>query len=357
VSAPKLISIVVPVYNEEGNIGPLYEAVNRVFATLGDRYEHEFVFTDNHSEDGTATELAGLAARDPRVRVFRFSRNFGFQRSIYTGYMLVRGDAAIQIDCDLQDPPELIGDFLREWEAGSRIVYGIRRTRQEGFLITRLRKIFYRLIDRLSEDRLPHDAGDFRLVDRSVVEVLRCIPDHKPYLRGTLATLGFDQKGIAYDRAGRARGESKFSLRDLFGLALDGILSHSTVPLRLATYTGLFISVVTFIAIVGYVIGRIVAGPSWPAGFATTTILILLSLSLNATFLGVIGEYVGRIYQQGRRRPVTIVETVIDRAPAPQRYRRMDSILFAEVEAGVPRARKGDAEDHDVEAAPRAKEN
>jgi dolichol-phosphate mannosyltransferase len=335
VSARRLVSIVVPVYNEEGNVEPLYEAVNRVFAGLGDRYEHEFVFTDNHSEDGTAGELARLAARDPRVRVFRFSRNFGFQRSIYTGYMQVRGDAAVQIDCDLQDPPELIGEFLRAWEAGSRIVYGVRRGRKEGFVITSLRKIFYRLIDRLSEDRLPYDAGDFRLVDRRVIEVLRRIDDHKPYLRGTLATLGFAQKGIPYDRAGRERGESKFSFRDLVGLALDGILSHSTGPLRMATYTGLFVSVVTFVAIVGYVIGRLLVGRDWPAGFATTTILILLSLSLNAVFLGVIGEYVGRIYHQVRSRPLTIIEQRIDRAPGRPRPVQARSVLFADVEDDV----------------------
>ena len=333
VSACKLLSIVVPVYNEEGNIEPLYEAVNRVFAAISDRYDHEFVFTDNHSEDNTFAELVRLCERDARVRVFRFSRNFGFQRSIYTGYMQVRGDAAVQIDCDLQDPPALILEFIRAWEEGCKIVYGVRRGRKEGALITLVRKVFYRLIDLLSEDHLPHDAGDFRLVDRRVIDVLRRIEDHKPYLRGTLATLGFDQKGIAYDRAGRQHGESKFSLRDLFGRALDGILSHSTVPLRMATYTGLVISAVTFLAIAGYAVGRLLVGRDWPAGFATTTILILLSLSLNALFLGVIGEYVGRIYQQIRRRPLTIIEKRIDRAPTrPEGPRGPTSPVFADVE-------------------------
>ena len=312
----KLISIVVPVYNEAGNIDPLYDAVKAVFDPVADRYDFELVFTDNHSEDQTFAELTRLCARDPRVRVFRFSRNFGFQRSIYTGYMQTRGDAAVQIDCDLQDPPSLILEFLREWEAGNKIVYGVRRGRKEGFGITLIRKVFYRLIDLLSEDHLPHDAGDFRLVDRRVIDVLRRIEDQKPYLRGTLATLGFDQKGVVYDRAGRQRGESKFSLRDLFGLALDGILSHSIVPLRAATYSGLVISVLTLIALVGYGVGRIFLGKDWPAGFATTSILILLSLSLNALFLGIIGEYVGRIYQQVHRRPLTIIEHRIDRAPA-----------------------------------------
>ncbi len=314
----KLVSLVVPVYNEEGNVFPLYDAAAATMAQVADRYDWELVFTDNHSEDGTFAELTALAARDPRVRVFRFSRNFGFQRSIFTGYMKARGDAAVQLDCDLQDPPELILRFIDEWERGHKVVYGVRVTRKEPTRITVLRRVFYRLIDFLSEDRLPHDAGDFRLVDRQVLDVLRQLEDQRPYLRGTLATLGFAQKGVPYDRPARARGESKFKMRDLFALAFDGILSHSTVPLRIATYTGLVISLLTFLALVGYTIGKLAFDKDWPAGFATTTLLLLLSLSLNALFLGVIGEYVGRIYQQVRKRPMTIIEHTIDRAPAPR---------------------------------------
>lgn len=313
-SVRPLISVVVPVYQEEGNVEPLYAAVSNVFERVSERYDWELVFTDNHSTDGTFDELSALAARDPRVRVFRFSRNFGFQRSIYTGYLKARGDAAIQLDCDLQDPPELMLEFLREWEAGHQIVYGIRRKRVEGFLISFFRRVFYRFIDFLSEDHLPHDAGDFRLVDRRVLDVLAQIDDQQPYLRGTLATLGFSQRGIAYDRAGRTRGRSKFRLRDLIALALDGILAHSTVPLRLATYTGLVVSLVTFLGTIGYFIGRLFYGKDWPAGFATTTVLILLSASLNALFLGVIGEYVGRIYHQVKRRPITVIERELDRS-------------------------------------------
>jgi dolichol-phosphate mannosyltransferase len=311
----KLISIVVPVYNEQGNIEPLYAAVKQVLVQLAERYDYEFVFTDNHSEDATFSELSRLAERDPNVRVFRFSRNFGFQRSIHTGYSMARGDAAIQLDCDLQDPPQLILDFVREWENGYKVVYGVRRSRREGALITHTRKVFYRLIDRLSEDRLPHDAGDFRLVDRRVLDELKLQHDPRPYLRGALAVLGFDQKGIAYDRAARERGSSKFRFGDLLALALDGILSHSTVPLRMATYTGLAVSVITFLGLAAYAVARFVFGREWPPGFATITVLILLSLSLNALFLGVIGEYVGRIYQQVRRPPMTIIESSIDRAP------------------------------------------
>lgn len=310
-----MISIVVPAYNEEGNVHRLYSEVMRVLEQLADRYDYEFVFTDNHSTDATFSELSELAAADPHVRVFRFARNFGFQRSILTAYQKARGDCAIQLDCDLQDPPEVILDFVREWEAGYKVVYGVRRSRKEVWWMTLMRRVFYRLIDFLSEHRLPLDAGDFRLIDRLALEQLKRIDDYKPYLRGALATMGFRSKGVPYDRAARELGESKFSLKDLFGLALDGILSHSTVPLRLATYIGLAISVLTFLASLGYVAGRVLFGKAWPAGFATLAFVVLLSLSLNALFLGVIGEYVGRIYHQVLRRPLTIVEDSIDATP------------------------------------------
>jgi dolichol-phosphate mannosyltransferase len=317
-SRRKLISVVVPVLNEEDNVRRLYKRVRKVLTKVKDRYDYEFIFTDNHSEDGTFEVLAELAASDPRVRAFRFSRNFGFQRSILTGYVRARGDVAIQLDCDLQDPPELLLTFLEEWEAGHKIVYGVRRNRREGALITFARRVFYRLIDALSEDALPHDAGDFRLIDRKVIDELAAMNDHKPYLRGTLAVMGFEQKGVPYDRSERRRGESKFRLRDLIGLALDGILSHSIVPLRMATYTGLVVSVLTVAGIAFYLVGRVAFGADWPPGFATTSALILLTLSLNSLFLGVIGEYVGRIYHQVRRRPVTIVERAIDAPPNAQ---------------------------------------
>jgi dolichol-phosphate mannosyltransferase len=333
---PRLLSIVVPVYNEEGNVRPLYQAVLQALEPIADRYELEFVFTDNHSSDATFQELRALAQHDHRVRVFRFSRNFGFQRSIQMGYRLARGAAAVQIDCDLQDPPALILEFVKKWEEGSKVVYGVRRSRREGFLITAARRLFYRMIDALSEDRLPHDAGDFRLIDRIVLDALRSSNDHRPYLRGTLAVLGFTQTGVPYDRAARTVGKSKFRLRDLIALAVDGILSHSTVPLRLATYTGLFVSLVTFTGLIAYAAARLFLGVTWPAGFATTTTLILLSLSLNSLFLGVIGEYLGRIYHQVRKQPLALIEEHVDLAAeqTPERATEVPSGRVAVTRSG-----------------------
>lgn len=310
--ARKKISFVVPVYNEEENILPLHSRVTVAMAALAEQYDYEFVFTDNHSSDRTFERLAELAQKDRHVRVLRFSRNFGYQRSLHTGYCHAWGDAAMQLDCDLQDPPELIPEFVRLWEQGYHVVYGIRRSRQEGWLINTVRSLFYWLIDLLSEDRLPRDAGDFRLVDRRVLDELKKMEDSQPYLRGALATFGFNQTGVPYDRARRRRGESKLSLGNYMGIALDGILNHSVVPLRLATYTGFAVSLATFLALVGYGIVRLFfGGQVWPAGFATTTILILASLSLNAIFFGILGEYIGRIYRQVKKPPLTIIEREI----------------------------------------------
>ena len=306
--AKRLISICVPVFNEEGNIEPLYRELLPVMGRLSAKYDFELLFTDNHSTDRTFEVLESLARQDHRIRAIRFSRNFGFQRSIFTAYMNCRGEAAIQIDCDLQDPPSLIADFIEKWEQGYHVVYGVRTSRKESRWMNTTRRIFYRLIDALSEDPLPHDAGDFRLVDRRILNELRAFEDYQPYLRGTIAAIGFQQIGLSYDRAERLTGESKFSFGELFGLALDGILNHSVVPLRIATLLGSVVSVTTLLGIVGYMIGRLFLGRNWPPGFATIIILILGSLSLNALFLGIIGEYLGRIYRQVKRRPLTITE-------------------------------------------------
>jgi len=310
----KLISIVIPVFNEQANIEPLHEALSPVLAGLADRYDFEILFTDNHSTDESFQVLRRLSLKDPRVRALRFSRNFGFQRSILTGYNHARGDAAIQMDCDLQDPPALIPVFLGKWEEGFHVVYGERASRKEPWWSSGSRKLFYRLIHLLSEEPLPLDAGDFRLVDRCILNELKSVDDYQPYLRGTIATLGFNQIGIPYEREERRRGRSKFTLRQLCGLALDGILNHSVVPLRMATYLGLLVALSTFAALIFYAAGRWFFARPWPPGFATVTVLVLASLSLNALFLGIIGEYIGRIYRQMKKGSLTVIQDEIDPA-------------------------------------------
>ena len=308
----KLISIVTPVFNEEENIEPFYAAVNAALAGERDRYDFEFVFTDNHSSDSTFIKIHELVARDDRVRAFRFSKNFGYQKSIYTGYMKARGRAAVQLDVDLQDPPELIPQFLRLWEQGYFVVYGIRRNRRESLLLHATRRGFYWLVDALSTDTLPRDAGDFRLIDRRIIDELRKIRDTNIYIRGRIAAMGFRQIGVTYDRAARQRGESKFGFFNLLALSVDAIVSHSTVPLRIATWFGLFAIAAAVLAILGYIAVYFLTGKSWPAGFTTITVLLLFNIGVTSLLLGVIGAYLGRIFEQLKTSPDSIIETEID---------------------------------------------
>jgi dolichol-phosphate mannosyltransferase len=307
-----LVSIVVPVLNEESNIDTLLETLDRTLAPVTDRYQFEYVFTDNHSTDRTFALLHQRARADHRIRVYRFSRNVGFQKSILTGYLKAKGDAVVQVDADLQDPPALILEFLKQWEQGYHVVYGVRRQRKEGWLITKLRGVFYYLVDKLSEHPLPRQAGDFRLVARPVIEAIRTMDGTFPYLRGVIAGLGFNQTGIVYDREERKRGQSKFPFRALIALAIDGILATSIVPLRLAVYTGLAASFVSLLMSLYYFGAALIIGRGWPSGFATLVILLTFSIGMNSLFLGIIGEYLGRLYEQSKRRPLSLVEYSIE---------------------------------------------
>ena len=304
----KLISVLIPVFNEEGNIRRAYDAVRDVFDQMKDRYAFEIIFTDNHSTDASIAIISELAAKDPRVRAVRFARNFGFQRSVLTAYRLASGDAAIQIDCDLQDPPTVFPRFLELWEQGHDVVVGIRRFRQESTLLQWARQFYYRLLKRLSDDNLMLDSGDFRLIDRTVLDQLHLVNDVAPYTRGLTSLLATRQVGVAYDRQARQAGVSKFPLGKLIALAVDGLITHSIFPLRLAAFVGLGISLLTCLSSFFYIFSRLLFGINWPAGFATTTVLLLFGISLNAIFLGIIGEYVGRIYNQVRSRPTTVIE-------------------------------------------------
>ena len=343
----KLISIVVPVFNEEANIERLYEAVNRALEPIADRYAWEFIFTDNCSTDDTFFHIERIAERDHRVRAYRLTRNFGFQRSILTGYRLARGDAAVQIDCDLQDPPELILNFIKHWEAGNKIVYGVRRSRDEPFHVEATRRIFYRLIARISSDNLPYDAGDFRLVDRCVLDLLHDYRDESPYLRGYIASLGYAQIGVPYDRSKREYGKSAFRFGSLLSLAVDGIVSHSVMPLRFASFLGIALSAIAVLVIAVYLVLWISSAERWPPGFATLAILMLTSFAMNAILLGVIGEYLARIYRQVKPGPLTIVERFIDQgAPGSQALeshgsRTVSGIVFPDPKVDPGRRAEG----------------
>jgi glycosyltransferase involved in cell wall biosynthesis len=309
----KLITVSIPVYNEGQNIDPLLTRLRAVAASKPE-YRFEFLFTDNASSDDTFERLAEEARRDDRMRVLRFTRNFGFQASILVNYLNSRGAAAIQIDADLQDPPELIPEFLAAWENGYRVVYGIRRTRPENPLVAGARKLYYRLLHRLSDAQVPIDAGDFRLIDRTIIEHLRAVKDNSPYLRGIIAQLGYPQIGIPYDRAGRKAGNSKFGLASLLRLAIDGICSQSSKPLEFITLFGFLLSLLSVAAAIFYFVWFLLVTRVPSPGFTTLVILVLLSTGMNAAFVGLLGEYIGRIFRNTREIPGPIIQQRIDSA-------------------------------------------
>ncbi|MFV0293377.1 MAG: glycosyltransferase family 2 protein [Paracoccus sp. (in: a-proteobacteria)] len=306
-----LISLLIPAYNEEDNVRSCHARIVSVLENLPD-YEAEIIFTDNHSTDRTFAILSEIAAKDPRVRVFRFSRNVGYQNSVMFAYKVARGECAIQLDCDLQDPPELIPQMLDLWRQGNQVVYGIRRKLPDGPVVAMLRRGFYWFIDRISPDDLPRNAGEFRLTDRRILDQIRSSEDRSPYMRGMISAMGFSQAGFEYDRAARVAGESKFPLRAMISLAVDGMVNHSLVPLRLASTVSLFVGLITFMILFGYLMGKLLFGQEWPPGFATLVILLLMSMTLNAMFLGILGEYVGRIFLQTKNINAPIVEATLN---------------------------------------------
>lgn len=318
-----LLSIIVPVYNEEGNIEPLFARLRPIVRQIRDEFglAAEIVVNDNCSTDRTFEELRAYADRhDPQefdLRIFRFARNIGFQKSILVGYCKARGDAVAQIDADLQDPPELLLDFLRKWREGYKVVYGVRERREESALMNAVRRAFYRFIDRISEDDLPHDSGDFRLIDRCLVDVIRQLQDHDPYLRGMVASLGLRQIGISYARTARQHGKSKFGFSELLNLAVNGITNHSAVPLRVASYLALAVVFVAALLILHYLVGWVLAAERMPLGFMTQLLLQLGSLAALSLLIAIQGLYINRIYNQVKERPLAIIEYSFQKETLP----------------------------------------
>jgi glycosyltransferase involved in cell wall biosynthesis len=302
----ELISIVIPVYNEAENVNPCYEALKNL-SLKAPEYDFEFIFTDNASTDETPILVDRLCTADQRVKFVRYSANVGYQRSIYVGLCVASGSAVAELDCDLEDPPELILEFIALWKAGYDVVYGVRKSRAESFFKTALRKLFYRMMARISSTDLPVDAGDFRLLSQRVVEILREVPEREPYLRGLVASLGFRQIGIPYDRRPRNAGRSKFNFFGNLDLALQSVVGYSKAPMRLAIYAGFVITILCFLFAAVYLTCRIFGWIDQP-GFTTLVVVILASWSTTLLFLGLIGEYIATILIETRRRPRAVIE-------------------------------------------------
>lgn len=315
-----VFSVLVPAFNEAENLGPFLARLIPVMEGLGRSFE--IVLIDDGSGDATWDRWTAFSHGDPRLRGLRFSRNFGKEIAIAAALDHARGEAAILIDADLQHPPETIVDFVREWELGTDVVYGIRKDRATD---SRLRKnlthAFYKLFRTFGEIPLPEGAGDFRLMDRKVVRALRQLGERARFSKGLYAWVGFRAKGVPFVVAERAAGESKFSFSKLFRFAFDGIASFSTLPLQLWTHAGILISVPALAAAIFFLIRTMLQGTDVP-GYASLIVSVMFFSGVQLISLGVIGGYIGRIFAEVKRRPLYIVAEESGPDAEPVRSRR-----------------------------------
>lgn len=305
-SPRKLLSVVVPCLDEEKVIRRTYNRLVEVLESIPD-IEYELVFVDDGSEDRTISELRSLQSENYRVRLVVFSRNFGHQMAVTAGIEHSSGDAVVLIDADLQDPPEIIKEMLLRWRSGVDVVYGVRAEREGETAFKRgTATIFYRLINRISDVRIPLDTGDFRLMDRRVVRALLQLPERDRFMRGMVAWLGFKQEPVRYVRAARAAGETKYPLRKMIRFAFDGILSFSVAPLRLAIWLGFATATLAALATLYAVLVRLLT-KVWVPGWTFLLIAVCCIGGVQLVCLGVVGEYVGRVYGEAKKRPLYIV--------------------------------------------------
>ncbi len=317
-SSAKKISVVTPCFNEEESILGCVEAVRAIFDRDLSGYELEHIWCDNGSKDRSVEILRTLAAKDHRIKVIINSRNFGILKNTYNGVMNASGDAVLTfLPVDLQDPPELIPTFVKHWEEGHEIVYGMRAKREEGLLLVLARKAYYRLLSRLTYVNYPPDAGDFQLVDRCVIEAMRKIDDAQPFMRLMTFDCGFRSIGVSYTWRARQHGVSRNRMIHMFDQGLNGIVSFSGAPLRIALLCGLGISVSSILY--AFVVGILTLLGTVQAGHGIPTVIVALFFfgGLQIFFMGVLGEYILAIFNQVRRRPLVIERERINFSTSP----------------------------------------
>lgn len=312
------LSVIVPVFNEEEALPALHERLSRALRGLGASWE--VVYVDDGSSDGTPAALAALQAAEPAVAVARLSRNFGKEAAMSAGLRLAQGEAVVLIDADLQDPPELIAQMLQAWREGADVVNMRRRTREgETWFKRATAHAFYRVINRLSDVPIPPDVGDFRLLSRRAVQALNLLPEHNRFMKGLFAWVGFRQATIAYDRQPRAAGQTKWHYRKLWNFALEGITGFSVVPLKLATWAGLVSALAAFAYALVFVFKTLVFGEP-VAGFPTLIVTILLLGGLQLMSIGILGEYLGRLFIETKQRPLFLLDYHRPSRPAPPEH-------------------------------------
>ena len=306
----KLLSVVIPCFNEEPVLSATHERLSRAVSAI-EGFEYELIFVDDGSRDATFRLLTEIQTHDSHVRVLRLSRNFGHQIAVTAGLEAAAGEVIVVIDADLQDPPEVISEMVSLWREGNHVVYGSRITRAgESSFKLLTAKAFYRIINRFSETQMPVDTGDFRLMDRSVVDVLLAMPERGRFLRGMVSWVGFRQVPLPYKREARPAGRTKYSLFKMIQFAMDGILSFSVLPLRLAALTGLVAIWFAFAGIVTAVVVRVLGlyDLRLGRGWASLFVAVLFMGGVQLLTLGVMGEYLGRIYTEVKRRPLYAVQ-------------------------------------------------
>lgn len=307
----KVLALVVPVYNEQDAIAPFVEAVDDVLCPYAPAIKHEIVFVDDGSSDATEFAIRALAERNPRVKLVSLSRNFGKEAALAAGLDLAQADAYIPIDVDLQDPPDLIPKMIELWLDGTKIVNARRADRQsDSWLKRKTASLFYRTFNMMAERPIPANVGDFRLLDHEVVTVIRQLGERARFSKGIFSWVGFPTAEVEYVRPARTSGQTAWTYWKLWNLALDGIFSSSTVPLRGWTYVGLTVALMSF-SYAAYILGStLISGRDTP-GYASTIILILLLSGLNMIALGIIGEYIGRVFKEVRQRPLYVVRSAV----------------------------------------------
>ena len=313
-----LVSVIVPVKDEEQAIQPFLARVSAVLDALrdpdGGSVLWEILFVDDGSSDATLAAIMAANRMDPRIVGISLSRNFGKEAALSAGLDHARGETVVPIDVDLQDPPEMIGAMLDQWRQGSEVVFGVRRNRMSDSLPKRLTAdLYYRAHNWLSEDKIPEHAGDFRLLDRKVVEVIRAMPERNRFMKGLFSWGGFKQAAVYYDRAERRIGQTKFNYLKLWKLAVDGITSASTAPLRVWSYIGFVIAAVAMLYAL-FLIGRVILYGIDVAGYASMMVAVLFLGGVQLMSLGILGEYIGRILVETKRRPIYIVRETIGEA-------------------------------------------